>query len=126
MCRHRSGLSCDVLFFTLASPSLTSARDQVSSEILWLELGSPVSLLDMADEQDDTPSPPQNFSEDMDDLKVHAAGVMAVDDDFTVGLLTILTQMGHYDFLINQEIANMIVQQLREFISGDSDKLPDE
>ena len=28
--------------------------------------------------------------------------------------------------LCNQEIANMIVQQLREFISGDSDKLPDE
>ena len=80
----------------------------------------------MADEQDDTRNPPQNLSEDMDDLKVRASGVMAIDDGSTVGLLTILTQVGHYDFMINQEIANMIVQQLREFISGDSDKLPDE
>jgi hypothetical protein len=51
---------------------------------------------------------------------------MAIDDGSAVGLLTILTQVGHYDFMIDQEIANMIVQQLREFISGDSDKLPDE
>ena len=80
----------------------------------------------MTDEEDDTRNPPVNFSEDLDDLKVRASGVMAVDDDPTVGLLTILTQVGHYDFLINQEIANMMVQQLREFISGDSDKLPDE
>jgi hypothetical protein len=80
----------------------------------------------MADERDDTRNPPRNFSEDMDDLKVHASGVMAVDDDSAVGLLTILTRVGHYDFLIDQEIANMVVQQLREFISGDSDKLPDE
>ena len=68
----------------------------------------------MADEQDDTRNPPQNLSEDMDDLKVRASGVMAVDDDSTVGLLTILTQVGHYDFMIDPEIANMIVQQLRE------------
>ena len=77
----------------------------------------------MADE-DDVPNPPQNFSEDLDDLKVHASGVMATDDSSEVGILTILTKVGHYDFLIKQEIANMIVQQLREFISGESDKLP--
>jgi hypothetical protein len=69
---------------------------------------------------------PRNFSENMDDLKVYASGVMAVDDDSEVGILTLVTQVGHYDFLINQEIANMMVQQLREYIRGDSDKLPDE
>ena len=78
----------------------------------------------MADE--DTPDVPQNFSENMDDLKVRASGIMAVDDDSTVGLLTILTQVGHYDFLIDQEIANMMVQQLREYARGGSDTLPDE
>jgi hypothetical protein len=75
---------------------------------------------------EDMPDLPRNFSENMDDLKVHGSGIMAVDDDSTVGLLTILTQIGHYDFLIDQEIANMMVQQLREFVRGDSDKLPDE
>jgi H2-forming N5,N10-methylenetetrahydromethanopterin dehydrogenase-like enzyme len=77
----------------------------------------------MADEN--TSNPPRNFSEDINDYKVYDCGVMAVDDDSEVGLLTILTPVGHYDFLINQEVANQIVQHLRKYIRGDSDKLPD-
>lgn len=49
---------------------------------------------------------------------------MAVNEDSETGLLTIITPAGHCDFLINQELANQIVQQMREFIRGDSKKLP--
>ena len=58
-------------------------------------------------------------------MKAQGSGVLAIDEDSETGIFTILTQAGHYDFLINQELANIMVQQLREFISGDSDKLPD-
>jgi hypothetical protein len=78
----------------------------------------------MADQ--DNSDPPQNFSEDIEELKVRASGVTAVDDNSEVGILTIVMRNGHYDFLINQEIGNMIVQHLREFIRGDSKKLDDD
>jgi hypothetical protein len=75
----------------------------------------------MAD--DKTSNPPVNFNGDLDDLKVHFTGVLAVDGDSRVGILTVATQIGHYDFLINQELANEMVQQLREFISGDCEQI---
>jgi hypothetical protein len=78
----------------------------------------------MADEED-APNPPRNYSDDLEDMKARGSGVLAIDEDSETGILTILTQAGHYDFLIDQELANIIVQQLREFIRGDSDKLPE-
>jgi hypothetical protein len=78
----------------------------------------------MTDEED-APNPPLNFSENIDDVKILLSGIIAVDEDSEAGILTLVTQVGHYDFLINQELANIIIQQLREFIRGDSDKLQD-
>jgi hypothetical protein len=66
---------------------------------------------------------PLNFSENIDDVKLLLSGVLAVDEDSETGILTVVTQVGHYDFLINQEVANDLVQQLREYIRGNSTKL---
>jgi hypothetical protein len=79
----------------------------------------------MADDEDDTPNPPRNYSRNIEDLKVCGSVVVAVDDDSSVGILTMVTRVGQYDFLINQELANQILQQLREYVRGDSEKLPD-
>jgi hypothetical protein len=68
---------------------------------------------------------PLNFSENIDDVKLLLSGVLAVDEDSETGILTVVTQVGHYDFLINQEVANDLVQQLREYIRGNSTKLID-
>ena len=79
----------------------------------------------MADEEDDASNPSLNFSEDLEDLKVIGSGVVAVDDDAAVGILTLQTRVGKYDFLIDQVVANIVVQQLREYIRGESEKLND-
>jgi hypothetical protein len=79
----------------------------------------------MTDEEDDASNPSLNFSEDLEDLKVIGSRVVAVDDDAAVGILTLQTQVGKYDFLIDQVVANIVVQQLREYIRGESEKLND-
>ena len=76
----------------------------------------------MTDEEDDASNPSLNFSEDLEDLKVIGSRVVAVDDNAAVGILTLQTQVGKYDFLM---VANIVVQQLREYIRGESDKLQD-
>lgn len=68
--------------------------------------------------------PPLNYSDKLDDFKIHSSGLMAVDEDSEIGLLTIVTTAGYCDFLIDQKLANQIVQQLRQFIRGDSKRLP--
>jgi hypothetical protein len=79
----------------------------------------------MADEEDDASNQSLNFSEDLEDLKVIGSGVVAVDVDAVIGILTLQTQVGKYDYLIDQAVANIVVQQLREYIRGESDKLQD-
>lgn len=54
-------------------------------------------------------------------------GVTSVDDEPLIGFLTVLTNIGHYDFLINETLANELIQHLREFLRGESpDLLNDE
>ncbi|WP_375764254.1 hypothetical protein ACE10X_13305 [Bradyrhizobium sp. Pha-3] len=72
----------------------------------------------MASNENDDPA--LNFTKDLEDIQVHASGVLAIDDDSETGIFTVVTRVGHYDFLINQKIANEMVQKLREFIRGDS------
>jgi hypothetical protein len=75
-------------------------------------------------QDDETFPPPLNISDKLDDMTAIEAGVMAaIKDRDDIGVLTILTPVGHYDFVIDQEIANRIVQKLREFIAGDSEPL---
>jgi hypothetical protein len=73
----------------------------------------------------DYSDPPLNFSESIDDVKLLLSGVLAVDEESRFGIMTLVTQVGHYDFLINQEVANNLVDQLEEFIRGESTKLID-
>jgi hypothetical protein len=79
----------------------------------------------MSDEEDNASNPSLNFSEDLEDLKVIGSRVVAVDDDAAIGILTLQTRVGKYDFLIDQVVANIVVQQLRQYIRGDSHKLKD-
>lgn len=65
---------------------------------------------------------PRNYSTNLEDIRIYASGILAIEQD--AGLLSILTQGGHYGFLINREIACQIVQQAREFIKGDRKKQP--
>lgn len=51
---------------------------------------------------------------------------MAVSDSPLLGLLTFGTRDGHYDFMIDEQMANAIVQEVRTFLRGDSPQLPEE
>ena len=68
----------------------------------------------------ETTDPALNCSENLEDIQVQASGVLAIDDDSETGIFTVVTPVGHFDFLIDQETANQMVQKLREFIRGDS------
>jgi hypothetical protein len=68
---------------------------------------------------------PLNFSENIDDVKLLFSGVLAVDEDSRFGIMTLLTPVGHYDFLINQAVANELLKQLEEYIRGESTRLID-
>lgn len=68
----------------------------------------------------ETTNPALNCSENLEDIQVQASGVLAIDDASEAGIFTVVTPVGHFDFLINQEMANRMVQKLREFIRGDS------
>jgi hypothetical protein len=68
---------------------------------------------------------PLNFSENIDDVKLMFSGVLAVDEDSRFGIMTLLTQVGHHDFLINQVAASELLKQLEEYIRGESTRLID-
>lgn len=71
--------------------------------------------------------PPLNMSEDMGDITAIACGCMSVGDvEPLVGTFTVVTPIGHYDFIINEAIANEMIQALREFLRGDSADLLEE
>jgi hypothetical protein len=81
-------------------------------------------------QDDETFPPPLNISDELDDITaiddmtaIEAGVLAAIKDRDDIGVLTIVTRVGHYDFVIDQEMANRIVQKLREFIAGDSEPL---
>ncbi|MGY3607655.1 MULTISPECIES: hypothetical protein [unclassified Bradyrhizobium] len=75
---------------------------------------------------DDLSNAPLNHSDDFQEMMMQDSNVMSISEDPLVGSLTILTTKGHYDFLINQELANELIQNLREFLRGESENLLDD
>lgn len=64
---------------------------------------------------------PLNMSKDLGDMTVLKSGCMLVkDQDGLVGVFTVLTPVGHYDFVVTEETANEMIQALREMMRGDS------
>lgn len=70
---------------------------------------------------------PLNMSDDLADMTALVAGCTAIDEveDLT-GVFTVMVAKGHYDFIIDEEIANEMIQALRQFLRGDSKSLLDE
>lgn len=64
--------------------------------------------------------PPLNMRDDLGDMTAIASGCMFLQDKPLIGTFTVVTSIGHYDFIINEEIANEMVQELREFLRGES------
>lgn len=76
---------------------------------------------------DDQNSPlPLNYSEVINDMMMQECSVTSVSDKPLLGFLTVLTDVGHYDFLINETLANEMIQHLREFLRGESPVLPNQ
>lgn len=44
----------------------------------------------------------------------------SVCDDPRIGTLTITTKDGHFDFVINEHVAQEMIQNLKEFLAGES------
>lgn len=64
--------------------------------------------------------PPLNMADSMEDMCVVDAGCLAIGEaDGVLGILTILTGIGHCDFIIDESSANEIIQHLRDFLAGD-------
>lgn len=64
--------------------------------------------------------PPLNIADNMEDMCVVDAGCLAIGEaDGALGILTILTGIGHCDFIIDESSANEIIQHLRDFLAGD-------
>jgi hydrogenase maturation factor HypE len=73
-------------------------------------------------------NPPLNIPEDGDIESIIAfeVGTMSISESPLLGLLTFATRDGHYDFMIDERMANAIVQEVRAFLRGDSPALPEE
>jgi hypothetical protein len=68
--------------------------------------------------------PPLNMSDHMDDMTAITAGCMLIkDQDGLMGVFTVVTQIGHYDFVVTESTANEMIQALRELLRGDSESL---
>ncbi|WP_145927951.1 hypothetical protein [Bradyrhizobium neotropicale] len=61
------------------------------------------------------------MSDDIIDLIVLECGVQPAQDSphELLGTVTLVTQKGHYDFLVDEQAANQLVQKLRELLGGD-------
>jgi hypothetical protein len=68
---------------------------------------------------------PINMPKDgnLESLLAQDVGIMSVSDNPLIGNLTFVTKDGHYDFIINKQIANQLVQEARAFLRGDSPPL---
>jgi len=65
--------------------------------------------------------------EAIEDITVIASGVMQVTADPLRGMLTIVTPVGYYTFMMDgEETVNGIIQDLRKLLRGDSAPLIEE
>lgn len=83
----------------------------------------------MADnpEEDFPALSPLNMSDDLEEMTAVGAGCAQINEDNDrFGIFTVLTPIGFYDFCIDQQMANHMVQVLRKFISGDAPSLDNE
>jgi hypothetical protein len=67
--------------------------------------------------------PPRNMSEDLEEMTAMAAGCMSMLDSPLLGVFTVVTPVGHYDFFLDEDAANQMIQALRELLRGDSASL---
>jgi hypothetical protein len=66
--------------------------------------------------------PPLNSGEDMESLVIENTWVKSLNNsDPILGLLTITQPIGYCEFVIDEATANNLIQQLRQFIAGDSE-----
>jgi hypothetical protein len=74
---------------------------------------------------DDLHDLPINMPADgnLESLLAQDVGIMSVSDSPLIGKLSFVTRDGHYDFIINEEVANWLVQEARAFLRGDSPQL---
>ncbi|KZD21354.1 hypothetical protein A4A58_13295 [Tardiphaga robiniae] len=63
---------------------------------------------------------------DVEALLAFDVGVTALADSPLLGSFTLMTRDGHYDFMIDEQMANAIIQEVRTFLRGDSPPLPEE
>ncbi|WP_139069911.1 hypothetical protein [Tardiphaga robiniae] len=72
--------------------------------------------------------PPLNMPKngDVEALLAFDVGVTALADSPLLGSFTLMTRDGHYDFMIDEQMANAIIQEVRTFLRGDSPPLPEE
>lgn len=70
--------------------------------------------------------PPVNMSDDLGDMTASAAGCMSMVPEPLLGIFTVVTPVGHYDFIIDETMANEMVQALRQLLRGDSTNLVDD
>jgi len=54
--------------------------------------------------------------DDLEALLALDVGVMSIHDFPLLGTLTLVTRDGHYDFLINEQIANELIQEARALL----------
>lgn len=69
---------------------------------------------------------PLNMSDNIEDMAALDAGCLSIDTGPVLGVFTVLTSVGHYDFFVDEETANKMIQVLRELMRGDSDNLLDD
>lgn len=65
-----------------------------------------------------------NRTEDLTQQIVTGAEVWDGEGDPRVGVLVINTPAGHYQFMVAEPLANELIQLLRDFLAGDSERLP--
>lgn len=65
-----------------------------------------------------------NRTEDLKQQIITGADVLDTEGDPRVGVLVLDTPAGHYQFFVSEPMANNLIQLLRDFLAGDSDRLP--
>lgn len=65
-----------------------------------------------------------NATEDLKQQIITEVEVYDGEGDPRLGVLVLHTPAGHYQFLLAEPIANEAIQALRDFISGDVERLP--
>jgi hypothetical protein len=70
---------------------------------------------------------PLNMSDSIQNMMLVECGVMSIEGTAAmIGVMKVMTPVGHYDFFVNQEGANRLIQELRDFLAGDSPNLLDD